>query len=286
MEAAELLERAVRRLEASRAIDHWQRGRERIEAEDLLAFVLGAEEVEPDRAVPPAARARFERLVARRARGEPLAYLKGFTVFRGLEIRVRPGVFVPRDSSEHLAGQAIRRLRGRRRPVAVDLATGAGPVALAVANEVRGAEVYGTDLSPEAVTVARANARRLGLGARFLRGDLYGPLPRRLAGRVDVITLHPPYVARGELRDLPLEIRRYEPLHTLTDRSPDGLGLVERAIAEGRAWLARGGWILIEVSPDRARSVAARLRRAGYRDVGSSKDPSFGVTRVVAGRLR
>ncbi|HXF71616.1 MAG TPA: HemK family protein methyltransferase [Actinomycetota bacterium] len=285
MEAGELLERAVRRLEASRAIDHWQRDRERIEAEDLLAFVLGGEEPEPDRVVPPAARRRFERLVARRARGEPLAYLKGFTVFRGLEIRVRPGVFVPRDSSEHLAGLAVRRLRGRRGPVAVDLATGAGPVALAVANEVRGAEVYGTDLSAEAVAVARANARRLGLGVRFLRGDLYRPLPRGLAGRVDVITLHPPYVGRSELRDLPLEIRRFEPVHTLTDRSPDGLGLVERAIAEGRAWLERGGWILIEVSPDRARAVAARLRRAGYRDVRSSTDPSFRVTRVVAGRL-
>ncbi|HWO69173.1 MAG TPA: HemK/PrmC family methyltransferase [Actinomycetota bacterium] len=284
MEAAELLERAVRRLEASRAIDHWQRDRERIEAEDLLAFVLGGEEPEPDRIVPPAARRRFERLVARRARGEPLAYLKGFTLFRGLEVRVRPGVFVPRDSSEFLALQAVRRLRGRRRPVAVDLATGAGPVALAVANEVRGAEVYGTDLSREAVTVARANARRLGLRATFLRGDLYGPLPRRLAGRVDVITLHPPYVARGELRDLPLEIRRFEPVHTLTDRSPDGLGLVERAVAEGRSWLEPGGWILIEVSPDRARSVAAVMRRAGLRDVRSTVDRGFKVTRVVVGR--
>jgi release factor glutamine methyltransferase len=136
------------------------------------------------------------------------------------------------------------------------------------------------------VAVARANARRLGLRATFLRGDLYAPLPPRLAGRVDVITLHPPYVARGELRDLPLEIRRFEPVHTLTDRSPDGLGLVERAIAEGRGWLEAGGWILIEVSPDRARAVAARLRLAGYRDVGSTKDPSFGVTRVVAGRWR
>lgn len=284
MEAAELLERAVRRLEASRAIDHWQRDRERIEAEDLLAFVLGGEEPAPDRVVPPAAGRRFERLVARRARGEPLAYLKGFTLFRGLEVRVRPGVFVPRDSSEFLALQAVRRLRGRRRPVAVDLATGAGPVALAVANEVRGAEVYGTDLSREAVTVARANARRLGLRATFLRGDLYGPLPRRLAGRVDVVTLHPPYVARGELRDLPLEIRRFEPVHTLTDRSPDGLGLVERAVAEGWSWLEPGGWILIEVSPDRARSVATVMRRAGLRDVRSTVDRGFKVTRVVVGR--
>jgi release factor glutamine methyltransferase len=281
---SELLEGAVRALRASPAIDHWQRDRERIEAEDLLAFALGQEELPADGPVPPAARRRFEALVARRAAGEPVAYLKGFTEFRGLRVRVRPGVFVPRDSSEFLAEQAIRRLRGRRRPVAVDLATGAGPVALAIAHEVPGAEVHGTDLSAQAVAVARANARRLGLVARFRVGDLFAPLPAGLAGRVDVVTLHPPYVPRRELRELPLEIRRYEPVHTLTDRSPHGLGLVERAVGEAPRWLRPGGWLLIEVSPDRARAVAGLLRRSGFRDVRSTRDRSFAVTRVITGR--
>lgn len=285
MNAAELLARAVATLKASPAIDHWQRDREEIEADDLLCFALGVEEVDPDEEVPPPVRRRFERLVARRAAGEPVPLIKGYATFRGLEILVRPGIFVPRDSTEFLAEQAIRRLRRRREPVAVDLACGVGTVGLAVAAEVAGAEVYGTDISELAVRLARRNARRLHLSnARFLRGDLYGALPRRLRGRVDVITLHPPYVAKGELRELPDEIRRYEPVHTLTDHSPDGLGLIERAAGGAGDWLVRGGWLLIEVSPDRVRSVAAVMRRAGLRDVRSTVDRSFKVTRVLVGR--
>lgn len=285
MNAAELLARAVATLKASPAIDHWQRDREEIEADDLLCFALGVEEVDPDEEVPPPVRRRFERLVARRAAGEPVPLIKGYATFRGLEILVRPGIFVPRDSTEFLAEQAIRRLRRRREPVAVDLACGVGTVGLAVAAEVAGAEVYGTDISELAVRLARRNARRLHLSnARFLRGDLYRALPRRLRGRVDVITLHPPYVAKGELRELPDEIRRYEPVHTLTDHSPDGLGLIERAAGGAGDWLVRGGWLLIEVSPDRVRSVAAVMRRAGLREVRSTVDRGFKVTRVLVGR--
>lgn len=283
--AADLLARAVATLKASPAIDHWQKDREEIEADDLLCFALGVEEVDPDEEVPPAVRRRFERMVQRRATGEPVQLIKGFATFRGLEILVRPGIFVPRDSTEFLAEQAIRRLRPRREPVAVDLACGGGTVGLAVAAEVPWAEVYGTDISADAIRVARRNARRLELpNATFLRGDLYGALPRRLRGRVDVITLHPPYVAKGELRELPDEIRRFEPIHTLTDHSPDGLGLIERAATEAGEWLERGGWLLIEVSPDRARAVAAVMRRAGLREVRSTVDQSFKVTRVVVGR--
>jgi len=90
-------------------------------------------------------------------------------------------------------------------------------------------------------------------------------------------------VARSELRDLPDEIRRFEPLHTLTDRSPDGLGLVGRAIVESPGWLRPGGWLLIEIAPDRARSVATGLRRVGFSDVRSTRG-GLGVTRVVVGR--
>ncbi len=284
MKASELIQRAVAVLEASPAIDHWQRDRELIEAEDLLSHVMGGEEPDPDDVIPPPARRRFDRLVARRATGEPIPFIKGYAEFRGLHLAARPGVFVPRDSTEFLAEQAIRRLRGRRDPVAVDLATGGGTVALAVGNEARGVTVYGTDLSLEAVALARANARRLGVHARFVVGDLFSALPRRLAGGVDVITLHPPYVGRSELRELPDEIRRFEPAHTLTDRSPNGLGLVERTAIEAISWLRPGGWLLIEVSPDRSRAVAALLRRSGYRDVRSTKGGPVPVTRVLVGR--
>jgi len=282
--ASEVLTDAVARLKASTAIDHWQRDREEIKADELLSYALGVDRIDPKEDVPAGVRRRFDRLIARRATGEPVQLITGHAVFRGLEIVARPGVFVPRDSTEYLAEQAIRRLRGRRRPVAVDLATGGGTVALAIANEVRGVRVFGTDISLTAVRVARDNAERLHLRATFFKGDLFGGLPAELEGRVDVLTLHPPYVARDELRELPEEIRRFEPVHTLSDRSPDGLGLVGRAASEGPRWLKSGGWLLIEVSPDRSRSVASVLRRNGFGDVRSTMDRGFKVTRVLVGR--
>jgi release factor glutamine methyltransferase len=284
VEASQILDRAVETLRASPAIDHWQKDREVIEAEDLLCHALGVDDVEPDTEVPSAARRRFDRMIARRAEGEPVQLIKGYAVFRGLEVLARPGVFVPRDSTEYLAEQAVRRLRRRRRPVLIDLATGGGTVALAVANEVRGVRAFGTDISGTAIRVARRNAERLGLRATFVVGDLFGALPRSLHGSADVITLHPPYVARREVRELPDEIRRWEPAHTLTDRSVDGLGLVGRTASEAGEWLKPGGWLLVEVSPDRARAVGTVMRSNGFRDVRSTMDDEFKVTRVMVGR--
>jgi release factor glutamine methyltransferase len=285
MDAGTLLDRAVARLKASPALDHWQRGRERIEAEDLLTYAWGDGELpDPDIRVPKAIRKRFKKLVDRRLTGEPIPYIKGYAEFRGLRLIARPGAFVPRDSTEFLAEQALRRLRGRRDPVAVDLATGSGPIALAMANEVQHARVVGTDLSEKAVKLARKNARRLSLDVEFLAGDLFTPLPTELAGSVDVITLHPPYVGRRELATLPEEIRRFEPPEALTDQSPQGLRLIERSAEEAPRWLKPGGWLLVEVSPDRSRKVSALLRRGGLRDVRSTKG-GLGVTRVLTGRI-
>jgi release factor glutamine methyltransferase len=283
--AAEVLARAVETLKASPNIDHWQSDREEIESDDLLCFALGVDDLDPDREVPAPVRRRFERMVERRAEGEPVQLIKGFAVFCGLEILARPGVFVPRDSTEFLAEQAVRRLRGRRRPVALDLACGGGTIALAVADEVPRARVFGTDISKDAIRVARLNASRLELGnVTFFAGDLFGALPSKLRGSVDVITLHPPYVAKREVHELPEEIRRFEPVHTLTDQSHDGLGLIGRAAEESGRWLKRGGWLLIEVSPDRARSVARVMREHGFHDVRSTMDREFKVTRVLVGR--
>ena len=283
MKARKVLDEAVKVLKVSPAIDHWQRGRERIEAEDLLWHVLG-EEPDPFGDVSADQRRAFDRLVRRRATGEPIPFIKGYTEFRGLDLLVRPGVFVPRDASEFLAVQAMRRLRGRSRPVHVDLATGAGTIALAVANEVPGASVTGADVSADAVRLARANAKRLGLRARFVTGDLFGGLSRMLAGTVDVVTLHPPYVPMRELKDLPEEIRAWEPEHTLTDRSRDGLGLIIRTAREAPSWLSPDGWLLLEVSPDRVNHVKGVLRREGFRDIRSTKGGPLPLTRVIVAR--
>jgi release factor glutamine methyltransferase len=285
MNAEEVLDRAVARLERSTAIDHWQKNRELIEAEDLLAHALKVDTFDVDDEVPAAARRRFETMIERRAAGEPVQLIKGYAEFRGMKLIAKPGVFVPRDSSEFLAEQAIRRLRRRPSPVLIDLATGGGTVALAVANEVPRATTYGTDIARDAIAVARTNAKRLGLSnAVFAVGDLFGGLPARIRGTADVVTLHPPYVAKTELRELPEEIRAWEPEHTLSDQSVDGLGLIGRTATEAGGWLRPGGWLLIEVSPDRARAVTSLMRRAGYTDLKSTLDRGFKVTRVIVGR--
>jgi release factor glutamine methyltransferase len=284
MKARTLVAEATKILKASPAIDHWQKRRERIEAEDLLGFVMGGTEPEPDDKIPPARAKAFRELVARRATGEPIPYIKGHTEFRGLELLVTPGVFVPRDSSEFLAEQAVRRLRTRTSPVHVDLATGAGTIALAVAHEAPKADVYGTDVSKDAIRLARRNARHVGVRVSFIAGDLFGGLPAKLKGHVDVITVHPPYVAEHEMEDLPDEIKEWEPVHTLTDNSDDGLGFVRRTVQESPAWLSKKGWLLMETDPDRARDVKREFAAGGFRDVQSTKGGELQVTRVVVGR--
>src|SRR5438477_3292172 len=134
MRARKLIKTAVAELKASEAIDHWQKGRERIEAEDLLAFVMGGDEPDPDARIGNAERDVFEGLIARRATGEPLPYIKGFTEFRGLELISEPGVFVPRNPSESSAGRPGNGLPGARAPRHVPLRPAAGPTASSAPN--------------------------------------------------------------------------------------------------------------------------------------------------------
>jgi release factor glutamine methyltransferase len=283
MKARALIRNGTARLKDSPAIDHWQKGREKIEAEILLIDLMG-EEPDPDDKISASKQRRYEEWIERRFTGEPVAHITGVTDFRGLDLIVKPGVFVPRDSSEWLAEQAIRRLRKRRKPVHVDLASGMGTIALAVASEVPKAEVFGAELSREGVKLARRNARELGLKATFAAGDLFEPVPKKLRGRVDVITIHPPYVAKNELKDLPDEIKDWEPAHTLTDRSVDGLGLVRRTVEEAPAWLKPNGWVLMETDPDRARDVRKVMSEGGFRDVRSTKGGPVPITRVIVGK--
>jgi len=283
MKARTLLRDATARLKESPAIDHWQKGREKIEAEILMIDLLGYDP-EPDERLSDKKTKKYRDWVERRYTGEPIAHISGVTEFRDLEFVVEPGVFVPRDSSEWMVECAVRRLRKRARPVLVDLASGMGTIALAVAHEVPKAEVFGAELTEEGVQLARKNARRLGLHVRFGAGDLFEPVPKKLKGNVDVVTIHPPYVAKGELADLPEEIRDWEPVHTLTDQSDDGLGLVRRTVEESPAWLRTNGWLLMETDPDRAKDVKRVMVAGGFRDVTSTKGGPIPITRVIAGK--
>jgi release factor glutamine methyltransferase len=284
---AEHIDKAVRKIDKSKAIDHWDRNLGRYDAEELMTEVLGRKLTPAilDRVLDATSKKRYQGMVARRVNGEPIPRIKGHYAFRGLDLLIRDGVFVPRASSELLANEAIKALRRRRgQRVAVDVATGAGPVALAVASEVRDADVWGVDISLEAALLGKDNARHLGLrNVHFRAGDLLDALPRRLRGEIDVFTIHPPYVLRGDLKELPREIRAFEPLQSLTDGSDDGLGLVRRLAAEAHVWLRPGGVLLVEVGTYLSRRTQATLRAAKLVDVGWTKD-DLGVTRVVSGR--
>jgi release factor glutamine methyltransferase len=283
----ELIDNAAAEIGRSPAIDHWQPSLARWDAEELMTVAIGrALSRAVRRSVPtPAERRRFHTMVARRTKGEPVARIKGYLDFRGMRLRVRRGVFVPRISSELLAQEAIAALRRRRGArVGVDVATGSGPLALAMAREVADANIWGLDISSDAVRLCRDNARVLGISnVRFRVSDMLDALPASLRGNVDVFTIHPPYVGRGELRILPREIRDFEPHQTLTDGSDDGLDLVRRLAADSLTWLRPGGTLLVEIGTYLSRKTQATLRRAGLTDVRWTRD-SLGVTRVVSGR--
>jgi release factor glutamine methyltransferase len=260
----------------------------RHEAIELMAHVLDVDEDDLDMDEVPSGptRNRFLALAARRAAGEPFPFLVGHIEFFGLDLKVRPGPFVPRPSSELTVERALKRLKRKRHPIFVDVATGAGPIALAVAAEMPQAEVWGIDIDEKGIAQGRENARLLDIdNARFKVSDMYGSLPARLRGNVDVISGHVPYVPADELEDLPREVRGFEPVHTLSDQTADGLFLMRRAIDESVEWLKPGGWLLLEVSDDLIGRIKKLAGRAGFEHRGVADDED-GLSIVVESQLR
>jgi len=277
----ELIEGARKTILRSKDNLSWT-GDERDQARQFLEKILGRKPKKGED-VPPHVQRRFHALVERRASGEPVPYILGWTEFRDLRLKIGPGAFVPRATSEYLAEQAIRRLRRRPRPVAVDLATGIGPIPLSIASALPRAEVHGTDISAAPLRQGRANARALGLRVSFHLGSLFEPLPASLRGRVDTVTIHPPYIAAHEVEELPSELRDFEPAESLTDNSKDGTYLARVVAKEAHEWLRPGGWLLVEVGSYLARALKSLMLRAKYEDVRSTEGP-LGYTRVIVGR--
>lgn len=198
----------------------------------------------------------LDELVARRVAGEPLEQVLGWVDFDGLRIRLRPGVFVPRQRTVMLAEQALARLPVHG--VAVDLCCGAGAIAAWLEEHAPAATLYAADIDPVAVACTRTNLTR----GVALEGDLFSALPAELAGQIDVVLANTPYVPTDRIALMPPEARDHEPLHTL-DGGPDGLALLRRIAAVARHWLTPGGHLLIEISEDQTFAASAAFSDAG-----------------------
>lgn len=218
-------------------------------------FVAADEEAELLLASAGGDRKLLELLLGRRLGGEPLAWIVGRVSFCGLELRVAPGVYVPRPQTELIVRRAIARLPADG--VAIDLCTGTGAIAAVLAAHHSGARIVASDLDQGAVACARDN------GVEAYLGDLLAPLPEQLEGGVDVIVCVAPYVPTPELPLLQRDTLEFEsPLSY--DGGRDGADLLRRALEEGSRWLRPGGTILLELGGDQAELLSSDLARLGY----------------------
>lgn len=230
--------------------------------------------------------ADFAELVRKRASRVPLQHLVGSVGFRYIDLDVGPGVFVPRPESEVVAGIAIDHAReSGDAPVVVDLCTGSGAIALAVANEIPAASVHAVELDPSAVTWLRRNAsQRQAAGDTAIvihESDVAVAVPE-LDGTVDVVVSNPPYVGTDELELVDPEVRDYDPMLALV-AGDDGLAVIRQVAATAWRLLRPGGWVVVEHSDRQGESAPAVLDAAGFLDVTDSPDLT-GRPRVAVGQ--
>ncbi len=242
-------------------------GVDRLDAQLLLAAVLGRPRawLLAHGEAPVAEAGRFRALAARRAAGEPLAYLLGEKEFHGLALQVTPAVLVPRPDTETLVDWALELLPPGSQAAVLDLGTGSGAVALALARQRPGARLTAVDASAAALAVARGNGERLGLPVRWLASDWFSALAGE---RYGLVVGNPPYIAEG---DPHLAALRHEPLGALTSGA-DGLDAIRRIAAAAPAHLAPGAWLLLEHGHDQAEAVRALLAAAGLAEACTRRD--------------
>jgi release factor glutamine methyltransferase len=254
-------------------------GSPRVDAEILVAYVLGVVRsallAETDRLLGDGEKAQLEQLVGRRELREPLAYVLGEWGFRRLTLIVDSRVLVPRPETEVVVERCLERLAGVARPDVLDVGTGSGAIALAIAAEHPGARVTGIDRSAAALEVAGANARRAGVAVELREWDLFRGLPD---GPWDLVVSNPPYVLPEEIESLAPEVREWEPREALV-----GVGATE-AVAQGAVdVLAPGGALVLEVAAGDSGRVVGLLVDLGYSEVEATTDLA-GRDRVVQGR--
>jgi release factor glutamine methyltransferase len=255
----------------------------RLDAELLLAHSLGKNRsylYSWPEAIPAAElRARFHDLLARRAKGEPVAYLLEQREFWSLPLRVTPATLIPRPETEKLVELALQRIPADADACIADLGTGSGAIALAIARERPRCRIIATDISQDALAVAAANAERLGLAnVQFSAGDWCTALP---AMPFDLIVSNPPYIAEDDIHLTRGDVR-FEPRDALAS-GLQGMDALQHIARCAIAWLRPHGWLLLEHGHDQAQPSSRLLSASGYEEVCDYPDDA-GLGRVIAGR--
>jgi release factor glutamine methyltransferase len=263
----------------------------RLNAESLLMFTLSCDRAylfaHPERELSADEQIRYESALAERARGVPAQYITGHQEFWGMDLIVSPAVLIPRPETEHVIEAVIAGMKPEARsrtPEAlriVDVGTGSGAIALALAKEFPHAEIHATDISAPALEIAHANAARHQLESRihFHRGDLLEGLN---PGTFDFVVSNPPYVGESEEDQVQLEVRKFEPRNAVFS-GPTGLELIERLIPQAHIALTPGGWLVMEISGTIVEAVKHFLR--DWDDVRVIRDLQS-IPRVVQARKR
>jgi release factor glutamine methyltransferase len=260
----------------------------RLDAEVLLAYALGVDRLHLylnlDRPLQPEERAVFKELVRRRAAREPVALIVGHKEFWSIPFRIVPGVLIPRPETETLVEVLNKAIRGMSAVSVLEIGTGSGAIAVAVARENPHARVVATDVAARNLGNARSNATNAGVLAavEFVAADLFSAFrPGKL---FDVICSNPPYIPGTLIPQLEPEIRLWEPVLAL-DGGPMGLDIIQRIIRDARHFLKENGMLILEIGDDQAEAVSEILRGPGrFREVQTFSDLA-GKPRIVRGVL-
>ena len=260
----------------------------RLDAQLLLLWTLKCRREdlirEPERVLSERELLIYEKAISLRTQRRPLPYITGEAWFYGRPFKINRAVLIPRPETEMLVEAAREICRGESAPILADIGTGSGCLAVTLALEISEAQVWATDLSGDALKLARKNVVRYALEERVtqLRGDLLAPLPPEL--RCAVIVSNPPYIPEAEISGLQPEVRDYEPRLALSGDGEatglDGTALHRRLLLEAPPYLKPDGWLLLEVGMGQAQTVAEAAQEAGYAEVAIREDLA-GIGRVV-----